>query len=138
MAPDRSEPKSSEQLEALNALARRARDNLAAPPPAEQDGEWARLSARVRAGDARHSRLFRLGAGGAVIVAAAAVVALVPSLRARLRPEPPPALAYQIRGGSVVDGGYLRESGRDGIELRFAEGTEMSFQPGTRGRLRAV
>jgi hypothetical protein len=82
--------------------------------------------------------MLRLGAGGALLVAAAAAVVLVPSLRTRLRPAAPAALAYQIRGGSVVDGGYLRESGRDNIELRFAEGTEMSFQPGTRGRLRAV
>jgi len=73
-----------------------------------------------------------------VIVAVVAVVASLPSLRMRLRSAPPAALAYQIRGGSVVDGGYLRESGRDGIDLRFAEGTEMSFEPGTRGRLRTV
>jgi TolA-binding protein len=138
MAPDRREPKGAEPLEALNALARRARDSLEAPSPAEQDGEWARVSARLRAGDTRRGRLFRLGAGGALIVAAVAVVVLVPSLRERLRPAPPAALAYQIRGGTVVEGGYLREAGRDGIELRFAEGTQMSFQPGTRGRLRAV
>ena len=75
---------------------------------------------------------------GVVIAGGVALVTLVPSLRTRLRPPPAAALTYQIRGGSVVEGGYLRESGPAGIELRFAEGTEMSFQPGTRGRLRTV
>ena len=53
-------------------------------------------------------------------------------------PAAPPALAYRIEGGSLVDGGYLRESGRAGIRLFFAEGTEFILMPGTRSRLRAV
>ena len=50
----------------------------------------------------------------------------------------PPALTYRIEGGSLVDGGYLRESGRAGVKLTFAEGTEFVLMPGTRSRLRAV
>jgi TolA-binding protein len=66
----------------------------------------------------------------------AGVLVLVPA--ARWWRTDSSTLSYQIRGGSVADGGYLRESGPGGIQLRFAEGTEMSFLPGTRGRLRSV
>jgi len=41
-------PEGGYAQEALNALARQARDNLAHPSPAERDGEWAKLSARLR------------------------------------------------------------------------------------------
>jgi hypothetical protein len=49
-----------------------------------------------------------------------------------------PALAYQIEGGNVIDGGYLHESGSSGIKLFFTEGTEFILMPGARGRLRTV
>ena len=49
-----------------------------------------------------------------------------------------PRSTYRVEGGSLVDGGYLRESGRGGIKLFFAEGTEFVLMPGTRSRLRAV
>jgi hypothetical protein len=52
-------------------------------------------------------------------------------------PEPP-ALTYQIEGGSILEGGYLRESGNAGIKLLFNEGSEFLLTSGTRGRLRAA
>ena len=69
--------------------------------------------------------------------AAIAAVVVVRS-RSTRGPAPQPALAYRIEGGSLVDGGYLRESGGAGIRLFFAEGTEFVLMPGTRSRLRAV
>jgi hypothetical protein len=48
------------------------------------------------------------------------------------------AISFRVEGGDLVEGGYLRESGRDGVRLLFEEGTEFIFMPGTRGRLRAV
>jgi TolA-binding protein len=76
------------------------------------------------------------------MVGATACVAIVVALGivswSRTRPMTPAALAYQIQGGSVVDGGYLRESGNGPVKLVFAEGTEFVLMPGTRGRLRAV
>jgi hypothetical protein len=57
-------------------------------------------------------------------------------LRAPLAlPESP---SYRIEGGSVLDGGYLRESGHAGVKLFFHEGSKLVLMPGTRGRLRAL
>jgi hypothetical protein len=75
-----------------------------------------------------------VGAAAALLV----VVGIVSWSHTRVRPTAPPALAYQIQGGSIVDGGYLRESGNGGLRLSFAEGTEFVLMPGSRGRLRAV
>jgi hypothetical protein len=52
----------------------------------------------------------------------------------------PPAtsLAYQVEGGEILDGGYLRSLGSAGVRLRFAEGSELEFLAGARGRLRSV
>jgi len=56
----------------------------------------------------------------------------------RLHSSAQSALTYQIEGGSVIDGGYLHESGNSGIKLFFTEGTEFILMPGARGRLRTV
>jgi hypothetical protein len=58
--------------------------------------------------------------------------------RARASSRAQVALAYQVEGGSVADGGYLRESGAAGMTLVFTEGTKLSLMPGARGRLRTV
>jgi len=50
----------------------------------------------------------------------------------------PTTLTYRIDGGSVLEGGYLRESGHAGIKVLFNEGSKLALTPGTRGRLRAV
>ncbi len=52
-------------------------------------------------------------------------------------PEPT-SLTYEIEGGSVLEGGYLRESGQEGITLAFNEGTRCVLTTGARARLRTV
>jgi TolA-binding protein len=47
-------------------------------------------------------------------------------------------LVFDIRGGAVINGGYLRETGNTGVTLSFSEGTKVSLMPGARGRLRTV
>ena len=49
-----------------------------------------------------------------------------------------PALTYKVEGGGVLEGGYLRESGQQGISVRFNEGSRFVLTPGSRGRLKAV
>ena len=55
----------------------------------------------------------------------------------RQRPAAPetPTLDYRIEGGSVLEGGYLRETGHAGMNLTFNEGSRLALTPGTRGRL---
>ena len=47
-------------------------------------------------------------------------------------------MAYWVEGGTVIEGGYLRGSGRDGITMHFSDGTRFSLMPGAHGRLRSV
>lgn len=49
-----------------------------------------------------------------------------------------PELTYEVSGGEVIDGGYLRGAEDRGITLAFNEGTRLVLDPGTRGRLRSV
>ena len=136
MTPDLGEHPASEPLQALNALAREARDSVVDPSPAERSGGWAQVARRMRRLD-RRRRL--VGVSSAVaLVAAAAVLVMTWGPAPDLGPTPARELAYQIQGGSVVDGGYLSESGPDGIRLRFGEGTEVAFAARTRARLRSV
>src|SRR5262245_22304630 len=123
---------------ALGALAELARGSAEPPTPAELDDGLRAVRARIEVGRAARKRtILRLSLMG---TAAAALVIVVGFLRGPHAPSPaaPPAMAYRIEGGDVVDGGYLRESGRAGIKLFFAEGTEFIMTPGTRSRLRAV
>jgi ferric-dicitrate binding protein FerR (iron transport regulator) len=47
-------------------------------------------------------------------------------------------LSYRIEGGSVLEGGYLRDSSSSGIKLTFEDGSRVALVPGARGRLRSV
>ena len=38
----------------------------------------------------------------------------------------------------MLEGGYLRDSGGDGMKLSFSEGSQVVLMPGARGRLRAL
>lgn len=49
-----------------------------------------------------------------------------------------PALTYRIEGGSVLEGGYLRDSSSTGVKLSFDDGSRVALVPGARGRLRSV
>jgi hypothetical protein len=123
-----------------------ARDGARPPTPSEIDGGFEELRARLAAqgtvGRRARVALLRWSLVGAVAVSAALVaVGVLRSERAHLSGTTPAtrtALAYQVEGGSIVEGGYLREAGRSGIKVLFSEGTEFILMPGTRSRLRSV
>ena len=133
---------------ALAALTELARESVQPPTPAQLDRGLQSLRARVDGEEAEHTprvprrarlrRSLRWSLVG-TLASATVLVALAIVRSGNLGvPAAPPSLSYQIEGGSLVEGGYLRESGRAGIRLTFAEGTEFVLMPGTRSRLRAV
>jgi hypothetical protein len=130
------EPNDSRALAALTEL---TRDGVERRTTAELDQGLNMLFARIAAGRTHRPGLVRWSLVG-VTAAVCALVGLhvASNSRKRLRVPEPPALAYQIEGGSVLEGGYLRESGHTGIKLLFNEGSKFVLMPGTRGRLRAV
>jgi TolA-binding protein len=135
MTPSTDETRGRQALADLTDL---ARTSASPPTPAQLDRGLAALSSRMVAGQTRRRTVVRWSLAGSF--AAIAALAILGAGRLAWSPAKvaPPALAYQIEGGSLIEGGYLRESGRAGIKLVFAEGTEFRLRPGTRGRLRAV
>ena len=128
----------------LAELAELARESVQPPTRAQLDSVLQSLRSRIEADRekktsraARVRRSLRWSLVG-TLASATVLVALTVARSGRLGVLAPPSLSYQIEGGSLVDGGYLRESGRAGIKLTFAEGTEFALMPGTRSRLRAV
>ncbi len=133
MTPVTGEPRGEQALEVLTEL---ARDSVQTPSPVRLDRGLDALSARISVEKSRRTGWVRWSLVGATTAAAAALILVSwPSHRRATTPAP---LGYRIEGGSVGDGGYLRESGRVGIKLAFSEGTEFVLMPGTRGRLRTV
>jgi TolA-binding protein len=133
-------PDGSKGRRALAALSELVRDSVRPPTPAQLDSGLDAIRARLDGEPPQRARraTLRWSFVGALAVTAA-VVALGVVRSGRLHaPGAPPAMAYRIEGGNLVDGGYLRESGRAGVKLFFAEGTEFILMPGTRSRLRAV
>jgi len=127
----------SKEGAALGAVVELARDSVQPATAAQLGDGWRSVSARL----AEHRSRRKLVARWSLVAASACVaVALVAASISRLRfhSSPPPALAYQIEGGRVSDGGYLHETGGAGMKLLFTEGTEFMLAPGTRGRLRTV
>jgi hypothetical protein len=126
----------------LAALAELARASARPPSSARLDRGLATRRARLDGGRATGDRGARRVSVGWSVVGALAVAALVVvgvrEARRSHTPAAAPALAYRIEGGSLVAGGYLREAGRAGVKLVFAEGTEFVLMPGTRSRLRTV
>jgi TolA-binding protein/ferric-dicitrate binding protein FerR (iron transport regulator) len=92
----------------------------------------ARLQARV---DDRGRRV-RLG----VLATATTLAACVFLFALVHHPKAPPAqvIRYQVESGEILDGGYLRAVGNQGMALLFSEGTRLQLLPGARGRLRSV
>ena len=122
---------------ALAALAELARASARPPTPAELDNSLRALRSRSDAGRAEGPRRCVTSAGPWSEWWRRhrrwwPWASFVPGARTL------PALTYRVEGGSLVEGGYLRESGRTGIKLFFTEGTEFILTPGTRSRLRAV
>jgi len=129
-------PTGSAALASLIAL---GRDGARSPTRAELDQGLNALYSRIAADRVRRRALARWSLVGAAALVATLLVLQVVSLSGRRAATPePPALAYEIEGGRVLEGGYLRESGHAGIRLKFNEGSRFQFLPGTRGRLRAV
>ena len=136
MTSTSGEPKDSRALAAFTEL---TRDGVERRTTEELEQGLSVLLARLATGRAHRRRLVRWSLLG-VTAAVCTLVGLqmASDARKRLRAPEPPALVYQIEGGSVLEGGYLRESGHAGIKLFFNEGSKVVLMPGTRGRLRAV
>jgi len=124
---------------ALAALAALGRD--AVKPHTEAQLELGLSALRARLGAARTRRppwLRASLAGVTVALVGIAGVWAVPALRRSRPATPPPVTVARIEGGSLLDGGYLSESGHAGIRLLFNEGSTFVLAPGTRGRLREL
>lgn len=133
MTPQWGEPKQSEALDALVDL---ARNSVQPATPAQLAHGLREVSARL--GASRQRRPWLRSSLVFATATACALLALGVFVKWRSGSSARPALAYQIEGGSVIDGGYLREAGSAGIKLFFTEGTEFILMPGTRGRMRTV
>jgi len=107
----------------------------AIPPMTPAQSESGLDVVRARLAGRQRVRLLRLSAVG---VGAAACALLWVFAGARIAAPKTTSLAYQVEGGEIVDGGYLRSLGSAGVKLRFAEGSELEFLAGARGRLRSV
>jgi hypothetical protein len=138
MRPDVSGTPDPSPLAIMTELARDARNQLPVPTPAELGTKWEVVSTRIAAQKARRRTFVRLSMAGALATAVVAAWLLARPGRLPGNPTALAALSYQVEGGIVVDGGYLRESGSDTVKMRFAEGTEFVLGPGTRARLRSV
>jgi hypothetical protein len=123
---------------ALDQLSALGRDGVDRPTKAELELGLTALVARIVSDHVRRPRL----APWALAIAGIALIALtILRLTSRLPPArftAVAALTYQIEGGSVLDGGYLREAGHGGVRLAFSEGSQFQLMPGSHGRLRAV
>jgi hypothetical protein len=135
-----SRPKDEQtDFRALRGLIKLARDTVQRPTPAELDRSLNLLVGRTGGGHTpRRANVVRWSL--ALVFATVCLLLVVQLglvLRERVRKQP--ALAYRVEGGSVLAGGYLRDSGDGGgIRLFFNEGTRVELVPGARGRLRSV
>ena len=131
-----SEPKDSSALTEATDL---CRDTLGPPTTAELDRGLHRFLAHVAPNQPRPRRWLRWSLSGVAVALCTLVALQVTSVLQKRWSAPEPApLAYQLDGGSVLEGGYLRESGHAGINVVFNEGSRLALAPGTRGRLRVV
>lgn len=133
-------PGKPEDSRALAALTELTRKGVERRTPEDFDRGLNVLLARIASGRASPRRgLVRWSLVG--VVAAVCTLVGLQVISASRKPLPalePSVLAYQIEGGRVLEGGYLRESGHSGIRLLFNEGSKFALLPGTRGRLRAI
>lgn len=120
----------------LVGLATLARQSVQPATPVQMTRGLRTLSLRLGRQRARR-RLFVRGSLGLATVTAVLCLTWSFTARPRLSADGRP-LAYRVEGGSVADGGYLRETDSAGMKLVFTEGTECTFLRGARGRLRSV
>lgn len=84
-------------------------------------------------------RLLRWSLAGAALVSCILVALKVTSVvRTRTSAAESPTLAFKVEGGTVLEGGYLREAGHGGMRVVFNEGSKLSLSAGTRSQLRVV
>lgn len=119
------------------------RDTLGPPTTAELDrgldSFLARISPKKTTKKTPPRRWVRWSLAGATVALCTLVAVQVASvLRKRWVTGEAPTLAYRVDGGSVLEGGYLRESGHAGMKVVFNEGSTLALTPGTRGRLQVV
>lgn len=128
-----NDPQDSPALAALAALGRDA------PRPhtaAELEQGLGALRARIAAAQSSRARgRGRWPLAGATVACAVIAILLVVVSR---RDRPDGVAVSRVEGGTILDGGYLSQSGPDGIKLYFQEGSTFQLAPQTRGRLRAV
>jgi ferric-dicitrate binding protein FerR (iron transport regulator) len=123
----------------LASMTERVRLGVQRPSKADLDRGLSAIHAQFVTDRIRRRRFVRRSLlGGVAVMAALLVVQMGWISRQRFTAHAPPALAYKVEGGSVLDGGYLHEAGHAGVKLLFSEGTRFELMPGTRGRLRAV
>ncbi len=121
----------------VDALARVVREGVAECRQAEIDQGLNRLMTRM--GAQRRRRIVAWSLLGASASLCAILGVTLTSSRPKLVAAPEPvALSYQIEGGTILEGGYLREAGHAGIKVSFNEGSRLVLPSGTRGRLRSV
>jgi ferric-dicitrate binding protein FerR (iron transport regulator) len=131
-----NEPKDSPALTEATDL---CRDSLGPPTPAELDQGLDSFLARISLHKTRPRRFVRWSLAGVAVALCTLVALQVASVyRKRWSVGEPPTLAYRVDGGSVLEGGYLRESGHAGIDVVFNEGSRLTLAPGTRSRLSVV
>jgi hypothetical protein len=130
------EPKESPALGEATDL---CRDTLGPPTMEELDRGLDRFLMRIAPNKARPRGFVRWSLAGIAVALCTLVALQVASvLRKRSSAGEAPTLAYRIDGGSVLEGGYLRESGHAGMNVVFNEGSRLALAPGTRSRLRVV
>jgi TolA-binding protein len=128
-------PDESGGSRALAGLTEFYLEKVEPPTQAELDRGLDAFRARVGSGKRRRRGLVRWS------LASATVLATVAAFVVFHKPPPeaePVALTYRVDGGSVVEGGYLRESGHAGMSVLFSEGSRFALAAGTRGQIRAV
>jgi len=133
---DRDDPRDAAALVALTEL---GRDAAKPHSIAELDQGLNAVRARLAAGAGQRRvvrRLALLGATAAVCVVVGVKVGSV-ARENPLAPEPAVAVS-RIEGGTRLEGGYLSQSGSEGVKVFFSEGSLFALMPGTRGRLRSV
>lgn len=124
--------------EMVAALAELAKQAIPPMTPARQREGFAAVSARLAAARGRRwsgrprARWVLAGVGALASAAALWLVLVRGGARAA------EVIAFHAEAGEILDGGYLRSYGGDGMSLRFSEGTVVAFLPGARGRLRDV
>jgi hypothetical protein len=115
---------------ALTALARKGLGQMS-------PGEHVRGRERLRARLSRRRQriVWSLGLVGAG-AAAFAVGILMPQVLHR--GDNPPPLAYQVEGGALASDGMIEAPSNAAPALRFADGTVIALERGTKGRLTSV